>query len=94
MQEHLRDRDEFESHYEDRVQAPARQRGTLPDAGVFLAAGRYQVAAYGGRAEQRLRAAGALLVATVSFDGAAVPALTGGGAGPVRLDALLPYPAG
>jgi hypothetical protein len=93
MQEHLRDRDAFDSHYEDRVHAPARQRGTLPAAGVFLAAGRYQVAAYGGAAERALRAAGALLVATVSFDGAPLPALTGGGSGPVRRDALLPYTA-
>jgi hypothetical protein len=91
MRESLHDRDEFDSHYEDRVQAPVRQRGSLPPAGVFLAAGRYHVAAYGGAAERALRARGALLVASATFDGIPLPALTGGGRR--RPEALLPYRA-
>jgi hypothetical protein len=80
MRSPLRDKDEFDSHYEDRVQAPVRARGTLPLAGVYLAAGRYEVAAYHSPAERRLVDAGALLVASVSFDGLQVAALTGGAA--------------
>jgi hypothetical protein len=92
MHHPLGDRDEFESHYEDRVHAPVRQRGALPAAGVFLAAGRYQVAAFGTAAERALRARGALLVARVTFDGRAVHALTGGGAGDPAPGGLLPFP--
>ena len=89
MRVHLRDEDEFDSFYEDRVQAPVRARGTLPAAGVYLCAGRFEVAAYHSAAEHRLRAAGALLVASVSFDGAQVPALTGGAARDLRLADLV-----
>ena len=80
MRSPLRDKDEFDSHYEDRVQAPVRARGTLPAAGVYLAGGRFEVAAYQSPAERRLLDAGALLVASVSFDGLQVAALTGGAA--------------
>ena len=85
----LRDKDEFDSHYEDRVQAPVRVRGTLPVAGVYLAGGRYEVAAHDTAAERRLLDAGALLIASVSFDGVQVPALTGGAARDVRLAELV-----
>lgn len=93
MAHRLPDGEAFESHYEDLVHARAGRRGTLPAAGVFLAQGRFHVAEYGGAAEHRLRARGAVAVAEVSFGGAPVPALTGGGAG--RLTApLLPLPLG
>ena len=89
----LRERDEFDSHYEDRVQAPVRARGTLPAAGVYLVRGAYEVAAHHSPAERRLLQAGALRVASVTFDGAQVAALTGGGARDVRFAELLPVPA-
>jgi hypothetical protein len=85
----LRDKDEFDSHYEDRVQAPVRARGTLPAAGVYLASGRFEVAAHHSAAERRLLDNGALLVASVSFDGLQVPALTGGAARDGRLAELV-----
>lgn len=86
-----RDKDEFDSHYEDRVQAPVRVRGSLPAAGVYLVAGgRYEVAVPHTPAERRLLDAGALLVASVSFDGLQVAALTGGAARDVRLAELVP----
>lgn len=78
MRSPLRDKDEFDSHYEERVQAPVRARGTLPAAGVYLWGGRFEVAAYQSPAERRLLEAGALLIASVSFDGLPVAALTGG----------------
>ncbi len=90
MRSQLRDGDEFDSHYEDRVHAPVRARGTLPVAGVYLCAGRFEVAAPHTPAERRLVDAGALLVARVSFDGLQVPALTGGAARDVRLADLVP----
>lgn len=90
MRSQLGDADEFDSHYEDRVQAPVRVRGTLPTAGVYLCAGRFEVAAPHTPAERRLREAGALLVASVSFDGARVPALSGGTARDLRLADLVP----
>lgn len=90
MRSQLHDRDEFDSHYEDRVHAPVRARGTLPAAGVYLCAGRFEVAAPHTPAERRLRALGALLVARVSFDGVQVPALTGGAARDPRLADLVP----
>jgi hypothetical protein len=93
MKSPLRDEDEFDSHYEDRVQAPVRARGTLPVAGVYLAAGRYEVAAHHSPAERRLLDAGALLIASVSFDGLQVAALTGGAARDVRFADLLPVSA-
>ncbi|HEX6041865.1 hypothetical protein [Longimicrobium sp.] len=85
MRSQLHDRDEFDSHYEDRVHAPVRARGTLPAAGVYLCGGRFEVAARHSPAEARLRERGALLVASVSFDGLQVPALTGGAARDLRL---------
>ena len=86
----LRDKDEFDSHYEERVQAPVRVRGTLPSAGVYLAAGgRYEVAVQHSPAERRLLDAGALLIASVSFDGLQVAALTGGAARDVRMAELV-----
>ncbi len=89
----LREKDEFDSHYEDRVHAPVRARGMLPAAGVYLAGGRFEVAAYHSAAERRLLDAGALLVAAVTFDGLQVPALTGGAARNVRLADLVPVSA-
>jgi hypothetical protein len=85
----LRDKDEFDSHYEDRVQAPVRARGTLPTAGVYLAGGRYEVAALHSQAERRLLDGGALLIASVTFDGLQVPAITGGAARGARLAELV-----
>lgn len=93
MRSPLRDKDEFDSHYEERVQAPVRARGTLPVAGVYLAAGRYEVAAYHSPAQRRLVEAGALLVASVSFDGLQVAALTGGAARDPRFADLVSVPA-
>ena len=93
MRSPLRDKDEFDSHYEDRVQAPVRARGPLPMAGVYLSAGRYEVAAWHTPAQRRLVDAGALLVANVSFDGLQVAALTGGAARDVRLADLVPVDA-
>jgi hypothetical protein len=75
----LRDRDEPESHYEERVRTPLRVRGVIPPAGVYLHAGRYELATHHSDAERRLRDAGALYVATVTFDGRPIAALTGGG---------------
>jgi hypothetical protein len=92
MRSQLRDGDEFDSHYEDRVHAPVRARGTLPVAGVYLCAGRFEVAAPHTPAERRLVDAGALLVARVSFDGLQVPALTGGAARDLRLANRVPVP--
>ncbi|WP_420125768.1 hypothetical protein [Longimicrobium sp.] len=85
----LRDKDEFDSYYEDRVQAPVRARGTLPAAGVYLAGGCFEVAAHHSPAERRLLDAGALLIARVSFDGLQVAALTGGAARDVRMAELV-----
>ena len=93
MRSPLRDKDEFDSHYEDRVQAPVRARGTLPAAGLYLAGGRYEVAAHHTPAERRLLDAGALLIASVSVDGLQVAALTGGAARDLRLAELVPVPA-
>lgn len=92
MGSRLKDRDEFDSHYEDRVQAPVRARGTLPAAGVYLCAGRFEVAAHHTPAEHRLVEAGALLVASISFDGLQVAALTGGAARDLSLADLVPLP--
>lgn len=90
MRSQLSDRDEFDSHYEDRVHAPVRARGTLPAAGVYLCAGRFEVAARHSPAEGKLLDAGALLVASVSFDGLQVAALTGGAARDLSLADLVP----
>jgi len=93
MKSPLRDEDEFASHYEDRVQAPVRARGTLPAAGVYLAGGRYEVAAFHSADERRLLEAGALLIARVTFDGLQVAALTGGAARGPRFAELVPVSA-
>ncbi|HWK88911.1 MAG TPA: hypothetical protein VNP72_02925 [Longimicrobium sp.] len=66
------------SHYEDRTRSVAWRRGSLPPAGLYLVDGRLHMAARESVAEQRLLAGGALLVANARFDGAQVPALTGG----------------
>jgi hypothetical protein len=92
MRESLPERDPLDSHYERRVQTPAHRRGTLPTVGVYLDGTRWRIAPLGSGAERALKRVGALLVAQVSFDGAAVPAASGGGAGTGRLDALLPWP--
>jgi hypothetical protein len=89
MKSKLRDRDEFDSHYEDRVRAPARMRGPMPPAGVYLYAGRYEVAPHHSEAERRLREAGALHVATVTFDGLPIAAVSGGGARDLRFADLV-----
>ena len=81
MRSDLLDPDEFPSHYEDRADEISWAKGTLPVSGVFLLHGRYVVAPCHGAAERRLRQAGALCVAMVTFDGMAVAALTGGSAG-------------
>jgi hypothetical protein len=78
MRSDLLDPDEFPSHYEDRADDLSWARGTLPASGVFLLHGRYAVAPCHGLAERRLREAGALCVAMVTFDGLGVAALTGG----------------
>jgi hypothetical protein len=86
-------RDRHPSFYEDRVRVRPRERGDLAAAGVYLAAGRWEVVALGGAAERLLVDAGALLVAAVTFDGAPVPALVGGVGYPTGPGALLPWPS-
>ena len=58
-----------DSHYEERRITPKWRHGSLPRAGIWLAGGGYHVAVYGGPAEARLREQGAILVASVVFDG-------------------------
>jgi hypothetical protein len=81
MRSDLPDQDEFPSHYEDRADDISWAKGTLPASGVFLLHGSYVVAPCHGPTERRLRAAGALCVAMVTFDGMAVAAATGGSPG-------------
>jgi len=88
----LRDGDEPGSHYEERLRVPVRARGVIPPAGVYLHAGRYELATHHSEAERRLRQAGALHVATVTFDGRPVAAVTGGGAGDLRFADLVAIP--
>ncbi|HEX8317302.1 hypothetical protein [Longimicrobium sp.] len=88
MRSDLLDPDEFPSHYEDRADDISWAKGTLPVSGVFLLHGSYVVAPYHGPAERRLREAGALCVAMVTFDGLAVAALTGGSAGRGDVDVV------
>jgi hypothetical protein len=90
MKSKLRDRDEFDSAYESRVRTPVRVRGVMPPAGVYLHAGRYQVATHDSEAERRLREVGALHVATVTFDGRPIASLTGGGSGNLRFSDVVP----
>lgn len=86
------DVDDFKSHYEDRADEISWARGTLPRSGVFLADGRYHVAPYHSLAARRLVDGGALLVASVSFDGLQMAALTGGGRGSHRSDVVAVEP--
>jgi hypothetical protein len=58
-----------DSYYEERRITPKWRRGTLPNAGIWLAEGRYHVVVYGSPAQERLEEVGAILVATVAFDG-------------------------
>jgi hypothetical protein len=81
MRSDLLDPDEFPSHYEVRADDLSWAKGTLPVSGVFLLHGSYVVAPCHGAAERRLRDAGALCVAMVTFDGMSVAALTGGSTG-------------
>jgi hypothetical protein len=57
--------------WEEIVDEHAREPALGAPAGIFLLDGEYHVAAYTSRAETRLVARGALLVASVHFDGAA-----------------------
>jgi hypothetical protein len=87
------DREVFDSHFEERVRVRPRTAGALPAAGVYLAHGRWKVVAFGSAEERALLAVGALLVASVTFDGAPVPALAGGVAARLRPGRLLPWAA-
>jgi hypothetical protein len=58
-----------DSFFEERRTTPRWRQGVLPNAGIWLAGGGYQVAVAGTPAHQRLLEAGALLVAAVVFDG-------------------------
>jgi hypothetical protein len=84
-----REEDEPGSHYEERVRVPVRVRGVIPPAGIYLIAGRYELATHHSEAERLLREAGALHVASVTFDGRQAAALTGGGAGDPRFADLV-----
>lgn len=86
MRSDLLDQDEFPSHYEDHADEISWAKGTLPVSGVFLLRGSYVVAPCHGAAERRLRDAGALCVAMVTFDGMRVAALTGGSTGRGEVD--------
>jgi hypothetical protein len=55
--------------WEQIVDEHAREPGLGAPAGIFLLAGEYHVAAYTSRAEARLVERGALLIATIRFDG-------------------------
>jgi hypothetical protein len=84
-------REEDRLIYEDRDALIHEQR-VEPRAGLFLLAGTFHVANYASRAEARLRERGALLVATVTFDGSAADQPSADAAGP-RLADLAPVPA-
>jgi len=76
-----------DSFYEERRITPKWRQGVLPNAGIWLADGRYHVAVYGSPAQERLVEHGALLVAGVVFDGSHAER-------PVRGDATFDvYPA-
>jgi hypothetical protein len=76
-----------DSFYEERRITPKWRQGVLPNAGIWLADGRYHVAVYGSAAQARLVEHGALLVAGVVFDGSHAER-------PVRGDAAFDvYPA-
>lgn len=76
--------------HEDRDSLIHEQR-VDPRAGIFLLAGVFHVANFASRAEARLREGGALLVATVTFDGSTTDRPVAGADGP-RLADLLPVP--
>ena len=59
-----------DSFYEERRITPRWRHGVLPRAGIWLAGGGYHVAVYGSEAEERLLEHGAILVASLVFDGA------------------------
>lgn len=66
----MKDKELFpDSFYEERRITPRWRQGTLPNAGIWLADGRYHVVVYGSAAEAELVEHGALLVAGVVFDG-------------------------
>ena len=85
----MKDKDLFpDSFYEERRITPKWRQGMLPNAGIWLADGRYHVAVHGTPAQERLVEHGALLVAGVVFDGSHAER-------PVRGDATFDmYPAG
>lgn len=85
----IREEDEPGSHYEERVRVPVRVRGVIPPAGIYLVAGRYELATHHSEADRLLREAGALHVATVTFDGRPAVSATGGGAGDPRFADLV-----
>lgn len=58
-----------DSFYEDRRITPKWRQGVLPNAGIWLVDGDYHVAIYDSEAQERLVERGALLVASVVFDG-------------------------
>ncbi|HEX8904728.1 MAG TPA: hypothetical protein VF771_07805 [Longimicrobiaceae bacterium] len=77
-----------DSFYEERRITPKWRHGVLPRAGIWLTGGGYEVAVYGSEAEGRLVERGAILVASLVFDGAV-------GDRPVRGDVTLElYPPG
>jgi len=84
----MKDRELFpDSFYEERRVTPRWRQGVLPSAGIWLADGGYQVAVYGSAAASELAERGALLVASLVFDGSHAER-------PVRGDvAFDPYPA-
>ncbi|HEV7589191.1 MAG TPA: hypothetical protein VGO40_13835 [Longimicrobium sp.] len=76
-----------DSFYEERRITPRWRQGVLPNAGIWLADGGYHVAVYGSQAQDALVERGALLVASLVFDGSHAER-------PVRGDATFDlYPA-
>jgi hypothetical protein len=76
-----------DSYYEERRITPKWRQGVLPNAGIWLADGGYHVAIYGSPAQEALMERGALLVASLVFDGSHAER-------PVRGDATFDvYPA-
>lgn len=76
-----------DSFYEERRITPKRRQDSLPSAGIYLLDGAWRVEAYGTPGQQALVDAGALLVASLVFDGSHAER-------PVRGDVLLSlYPA-
>ena len=69
-----------DSFYEERRITPRWRQGVLPNAGIWLADGGYHVAVYGSPDQERLMERGALLVASVVFDGSHTERPVRGGA--------------